>query len=31
MKARIVSALLIGGGTGMFLWRDKKENNNEKN
>tara|TARA_Y100000768_G_C23605902_1_gene508235 strand:- start:390 stop:551 length:162 start_codon:yes stop_codon:yes gene_type:complete len=27
----IVSALLIGGGTGMFLWRDKKENNNEKN
>ena len=26
----IVSALLIGGGTGMFLWKDKKEDN-EKN
>tara|TARA_A100000164_G_C21816399_1_gene728082 strand:- start:11 stop:202 length:192 start_codon:yes stop_codon:yes gene_type:complete len=27
--AWIVSAILIGGGTGLFFWKDKKDNNEE--
>ncbi len=26
--AWIVSAILIGGGSGLFFWKDKKENEN---
>ena len=29
-SAWIVSALLIGGGTGIFFWKDKIDNNENK-
>ena len=28
-KAWIISAILIGGGTGIFFWKDKDKNINE--
>ena len=27
--AWIISAVLIGGGTGLFFWKDKKNNNED--
>ena len=29
-SARIISAILIGGGSGIYFWKDKVENKEDK-